>query len=448
MMNEQNQPELSLVSQLLEQNMSRNHFRILTATSVVIVLILAVTTSLKAVGMATPAITYPILLRTTIITGLVLAVLWWFVKRYKEQSFTKWLLITGVFIIMMIMRTAPTDAPETQAVFYLVIVMSLFYFDLSLLLYCCILCVLGDLLILELYPGMMPQNNIVVTLIIRYLCYLWVAIAAVIGSLATKELINEAAHLKFANVRLQEDIERKERMDKVRKDFISGASHELQSPISLIEGYAEGLKDNIVPGPERDYSINVIIDEARKMGLLVADMLELSKLESGQLRMDFRTFYLDGLVRNVVGLYSKKLDSRGIMLHMEIDSDQIIAFGDPVSIEHVIGNYLRNAIQYVPDGGWIRVSVFAREDQAVVEVENQGEHIANDDLEHIWLAFYRTEQSRSRKFGGTGLGLAIVKSIIQRHHGDFGIYNTEDGVCAYFSLKQSPHLSTGDNTSA
>ncbi|MGE5418333.1 MAG: sensor histidine kinase [Acidobacteriota bacterium] len=447
MIKDQQMPELSLVAKLLEQNISRNHFRILTATSVVIALIMAVTTTLKAVGMATPAITYPILLRTTIITSLVLITLWWFVKRFKDHSFTKWILITGVFIIMMIMRTAPTDAPETQAVFYLVIVMSLFYFDLSLLLYCCILCVLGDLLILQIYPGMMPQNNVVVTLIIRYLCYLWVAIAAVIGSLATKELILEAAHMKFANVRLQEDIERKERMDKVRKDFISGVSHELQSPISLIEGYAEGLKDDIVPGPERDYSINVIIDESRKMGLLVADMLELSKLESGQLRMDFRPFDLGSLVRNVVGLYSRKLNSRLINLQMDTGSDNITAIGDPVSIEHVISNYLSNAIQYVPDGGWIRVSAYQQADRTVVEIENLGDHIAEDELEHIWLAFYRTEQSRSRKFGGTGLGLAIVKSIIQRHHGECGIYNTEGGVCAYFSLSITPPAANGETSS-
>lgn len=433
------QEQNKLADRLLERNMSMNNTRILAAMAVVAALILLVTTGLYLAGIATKAITAPVLFRTGLICFVLLLLLWWIITRTGSARFTKWIVVTTVFVMMMVLRTAPIDAPETHAVFYMAIVMSLFYFDFRLLLYCTALCVAGDIFLLHTYPTLMPPGTAVVSLIIRYLCYLWVGIAAAIGSRATKELIRSATELKSANERLKEDIERKNKLDRLRKDFFTGASHELQSPISLIEGYAEGLRDNVIRGEERDYCVEVIIDEARKMGRLVNDMLDLSKLESGYLRMEFRDFYIDSLVANIVRVYSKAFEEKNINLDTSCSHEEILAFGDPLRIENVISNYLNNALRYSPEGGKVRVSVIQSDSKAIVEVDNEGERIEESDLDKIWTPFYRAERSRNRKLGGTGMGLAIVKTIVSLHNGEYGVKNTERGVRFFFSLDK-PNL--------
>lgn len=263
-----------------------------------------------------------------------------------------------------------------------------------------------------------------------------------IGELAGKlnflseKLNSTLKELKSANEKLKEDIEKERGLEKMRKEFVAGVSHELKTPISLIEGYAEGLKENIA-GDKKDFYLDVIIDESDKMGRLVTDMLDLSSLETGNFKLNPKEFCIDELAGMAVRKYSDKMSEKNIKVNLNIEEDGIIVHGDRFRIEQVINNFLTNAIRYTPAGGSISVGVREKDGDALVEVENEGEHIEEKEMENIWEKFYRIEKSRNRGMGGTGLGLAISKNILMLHDSKFGAVNTEKGVKFYFTLQKA-----------
>lgn len=243
--------------------------------------------------------------------------------------------------------------------------------------------------------------------------------------------------LQESNEKLKEDIEKEKKLEVMRKEFVAAVSHELKTPISLIEGYAEGIKDNVVEEEDKDYYVDVIIDEAKKMGSLVAEMLELSKLESGSFKIETDTFLIDRTINETIkrleGINRVSEDCK-IKIEKSIDKD-IRVIGDESKIEEVITNFLTNAIRHTEPGGNIYVSTSIREGEVLVEVENEGRNIPEDELDKIWDKFYKIDKSRNRNLGGTGLGLTIVKNLLELHHSNFGAVNTEKGVKFYFSLK-------------
>jgi two-component system sensor histidine kinase VanS len=249
------------------------------------------------------------------------------------------------------------------------------------------------------------------------------------------KLDNALRQLKESNIKLQEDIEKERHLERMRKDFIAGVSHELKTPIALISGYAEGLKDNVVSEDSRDFYIDVIMDEAMKMSSLVSDMLDLSQLESGNFKLSPEVFSLDELIYLVVKKHLTFVQDKEINLCMDVNSPlEVIA--DRTRIEQVLTNFITNAIRHTPEKGYINIRAILEQNAARVEIENSGEHIEPNDLKNIWDKFYRIDKSRSRNAGGTGLGLSIVKNILLLHKSSFGVKNTEKGVLFYFSLKK------------
>lgn len=242
--------------------------------------------------------------------------------------------------------------------------------------------------------------------------------------------------LRLSNIKLQEDIEKERHLEKMRKEFIAGVSHELKTPIALISGYAEGIKDNVVEGEDRDYYLEVIMDEAQKMGNLVSDMLDLSQLESGNFKLILRVFSISELIRLVLKKHSGFMIEKSI--NIELDAyDDIEVLADRLRIEQVLTNFLTNAIRHTPDQGIINISVKDKDDEFVyIQIENSGEKIEPKDLKNIWDKFYKIDKSRSRVVGGTGLGLSIVKNILLLHGSTFGVKNTNMGVAFHFTLKK------------
>ncbi|MDI6618579.1 MAG: ATP-binding protein [Clostridiales bacterium] len=261
-----------------------------------------------------------------------------------------------------------------------------------------------------------------------------------IGNLAStlnflsEKLSMALGELKNANKKLKADIAKERNIEKMRREFIADVSHELKTPISLIEGYGEGLKDNIVQGEERDYYLYVIIDEAQKMGKLVNDMLDLSQLDSGNYILSPQNFYIDELLLSVIKKYSNSIADKMIDMKTDIQYRNINVFADRFRIEQVITNILNNAIKHTPDNGKIAASITCSDTSVLVEIENQGEHIPDSEITKVWDKFYKVDKSRNRKAGGYGLGLAIVKKILILHKSKFGIKNTESGVKFYFTL--------------
>lgn len=241
--------------------------------------------------------------------------------------------------------------------------------------------------------------------------------------------------LKDANEKLTEDIEKEKMLEKMRKEFVAGVSHELKTPIALINGYAEGLKDNIAEGEERDYYLDVILDESQKMTMLISDMLDLSQLESGNFKLSTHEFKIDELLYSVIKRHSTIIKDKNILININFIAENTIVLGDSFRIEQVINNLLGNAIKNTPPEGSIFVNVKDFNERVLVEIENQGEHIPETELEHIWEKFYKVEKSRNRSLGGTGIGLSIVKNILNLHESNFGVENTEKGVKFYFDMK-------------
>ncbi|MCR3761632.1 HAMP domain-containing sensor histidine kinase [Clostridium felsineum] len=237
--------------------------------------------------------------------------------------------------------------------------------------------------------------------------------------------------LKEANRQLKKDIEKEKELEKMRKEFVAGVSHELKTPIGIIEGYAEGLKDNVVgTQEEKDYYIDVIIDEAARMGNLVSDMLDLSQLESGNFKLTIGEFDIGEMVFKCCKKYYAILDEKKIEININIVNG--VVSGDQYRLEQVFTNLLNNALKYAK--AKIYVNMVKDKSKITVEVINDGEYIEDSEIDKIWDKFYKTDKSRNRKVGGTGLGLSIVKNIIELHNGSYGVLNIKDGVKFYFTL--------------
>ncbi|EJQ42864.1 two-component sensor histidine kinase [Bacillus mycoides] len=239
--------------------------------------------------------------------------------------------------------------------------------------------------------------------------------------------------LNVANTKLQQDIERERQLEKTRKEFISGVSHELKTPLSVIRSFAEGIQDGV--SKDTTYYTNVILEETDNMNRLIVEMLELAKLESGTYKLEMSTFSIGELIQQIYTKLLFSMEEKHLQVDIHADSSLFVK-ANRSRIEQVVVNLLSNAIRYTPDGEKIHVSVVETEDTVKIEIENTGNPIPEESLEKIWDRFYRLDASRSRHTGGTGLGLSIVKNILDLHHAEYGVYNTTNSVVFYFNLQK------------
>ncbi len=241
--------------------------------------------------------------------------------------------------------------------------------------------------------------------------------------------------LKSANESLREDIRRKEEIDEMRKSFIANVSHELKTPIALIQGYAEGLSEGLCEDEEsRNYYTEVIIDEANKMNAMVRQLLDLSVLESGSTVLQKERFNIYELIDGVLSSTKILVADKDIDIELIGDKETYI-YADEFKIEEVVTNYISNAIKHIYDKGLLSISIIKLKDSIRVEVFNTGAHIPPEDIERIWDKFYKVDKAHSRDYGGTGIGLSIVKAILDLHNMDYGVENVEEGVVFYFETK-------------
>ncbi|AWI06091.1 sensor histidine kinase [Clostridium drakei] len=247
------------------------------------------------------------------------------------------------------------------------------------------------------------------------------------------ENLNEAlTSLKEANIKLENDIEKERALEKMRKEFVAAVSHELKTPISLIEGYAEGIKDGIFESDNKDYYIDIIIDESKRMGNLVYDMLDLSQLESGNFKLVKEEFFAHKLIESTIKRFSAPIENNFIDFKLNLQQD-IKIYADWRRMEQVLINFITNAIRHTGEHGYIKISLEKLgNNKALVYVENSGKQISEDEMDKIWSKFYKIDKSGNRKLGGTGVGLAIVKNILMLHGYDYGVKNINNGVRFYF----------------
>lgn len=250
----------------------------------------------------------------------------------------------------------------------------------------------------------------------------------------SENLERTISELKTANVELQDDIEKKIQIDEMRKEFLYNVSHELKTPLALIQGYAEGLQECINDDAEsREFYCDVIIDEADKMNRMVKKLLTLNQLEFGNDQVVMERFDMTELVRGVANSTKILMEQKGIRLELD-NLEEAWVWGDEFKVEEVITNYMSNAINHADGGKVIRVFYTRFEDKLRVSVFNTGQPIPEDDIDKIWVKFYKVDKARTREYGGSGIGLSIVKAIMDSFHQQCGVINHEDGVEFWMEL--------------
>ena len=243
------------------------------------------------------------------------------------------------------------------------------------------------------------------------------------------------SELLTANNELQQDIQKKQKIDDMRKEFLSNVSHELKTPIALIQGYAEGLAECINDDAEsRDFYCEVIMDEASKMNTMVQKLLTLNQLEFGNDKIVMERFDLAMLLKNKIQSISILAQQKEAEISYR-GRDCVYAWGDEFKIEEVITNYLSNALNHVSGAKKIEVRVEQDGEQVRVSVFNTGEQIPEADIGQIWDKFYKVDKARTREYGGSGVGLSIVKAIMESLNQKYGVENRPDGVEFWFTLK-------------
>jgi len=264
-----------------------------------------------------------------------------------------------------------------------------------------------------------------------------------IGSLAkslnflSKNLESALLDLQKKNKKLEDDIEKERQLDNMRKEFTANVSHELKTPIGIIEGYAEGLKDGIVSGEDATMYLETIIDESQKMSVLVTNMLELSKLESGTTKPNLEDFNINRLITKVLKKHKPDFEENKFNVNFNSSTPYSYVYADSFQMEQVFTNLITNAIKYTPPSNDININIEEKLDKFKISVQNMGVTIPEEEISKLFDKFYRLDKSRERtQKNSTGIGLSIVKNILHLHNSDFNLQNIDGGVEFYFYLEK------------
>lgn len=233
--------------------------------------------------------------------------------------------------------------------------------------------------------------------------------------------------LKKTNEKLRSDIELERQLDVMRRGFVANVSHELKTPISIISGYAEGLKLN-VNAESKEVYCNTIIDESQRMNRLVLSILELSRYESGQIPLNKCNFDISVVVSDMT---DRIFGGKNITVSSNILQNTIV-YADELQIEQVLKSLLENAASHTPEGGEVKVEAENKGNKIRITVSNTGSHIDEEIMPQIWQSFFRGDKSHKRESSRFGLGLSIVTAIMKLHNNSCGVYNTENGVSFWF----------------
>ena len=223
------------------------------------------------------------------------------------------------------------------------------------------------------------------------------------------------------------------KVEKLRKDLIANVSHDLKTPLTLISGYAEAMRD--LPGENNFENAQVIIDEAGRLSLLVTDMLDLSKFETGNGTLNINKFNLTGSMKEVNARFSELVKKDGYTITFN-HGEEVYVNADEVRIQQVFYNLMTNAINYTGKDKTIVINQIVENDYVRIEVIDTGRGITKENLDKIWERYYSTDEFHERGVTGTGIGLSIVRSIIESHSGKYGVVSEPDkGSKFWFALK-------------
>lgn len=238
-----------------------------------------------------------------------------------------------------------------------------------------------------------------------------------------------STELKSTIEQLTLELDKEKTMDVLRTQFVAQASHELQTPLTVIRNYIEAIEDGMIEEDELPAHISIMQEEIEGMSSLVKGLLDLSQLRSGKFNIAFTIFDVTALITTELALFMKQSTAPHIEISENLYNKEVMILGDPIRIKQAIRNLMTNGLKHC--SGHLLITTVVEEDKFQFSVENSGRPIKETELENLWEVFYKEEDNQKK---GTGLGLAIIKAIIEQHGGTYGIENTEIGVKSYFEL--------------
>ncbi len=292
----------------------------------------------------------------------------------------------------------------------------------------------GNIIMMRTAVAGMKESALVTNRFILVVGLLAIGVAGLVAFFLSRVMERTIQELTDENEKLARDIELKEESEKMRKEFISNVSHELKTPIAVIQGYAEGLADDVADDPEsRKYYADVIVDEASKMNTMVRQLLALNQLEYGENNMNPERVYLNELISSVVSANEILASQNNVTIKVP-DFEDTYVLTDEFFTEQVLTNYLTNAIHYAKNEKVINIKVTDQDKDVRVSVFNTGDPIPADALDHIWEKFYKVDAARTREYGGSGIGLSVVKAVMDSLKKECGVKNFDNGVEFWFEL--------------
>ncbi|MCQ2499127.1 MAG: HAMP domain-containing histidine kinase [Lachnospiraceae bacterium] len=242
--------------------------------------------------------------------------------------------------------------------------------------------------------------------------------------------------LRTKNEQLEKDIQQKEYLEKMRSEFLSNVSHELKTPLAIVQGYAEGLTDLTDGNSETTkYYCDVILDETSKMNQIVQKLININKIEFGEIKHTYESFDIVALVKGYVSSTEILLKSNNISFYMQ-EYEPILVYSDISSIEEVLNNYFSNAIHYAKNEKTIKINIKEDDEYVTVYIYNSGEKIPEESLPHLFEKFYKVDAARTREYGGSGVGLSIAKALLDSLDEKYGVVNVSDGVEFFFTVRR------------
>jgi len=229
------------------------------------------------------------------------------------------------------------------------------------------------------------------------------------------EIDNLATNMNQMAMTLDQDFRRIKRMEKVRSEFLGNVTHELKTPISSISGYIETLLEGAI----KDENVNIdflkrALENVKRLEELVTDLVEISRIETGELQMNYDYFNIYTLLNDIYKDAKQRNSNKNIKIQIEVPDKKLFIYGDEGRLEQVIDNLIANSMRYT-DQGHIRIKVLRRDNELVFSIIDTGIGISRKSIDRIFERFYRADKARDRRKGGTGLGLAISKHIIEAH---------------------------------
>lgn len=249
----------------------------------------------------------------------------------------------------------------------------------------------------------------------------------------SKELEKNIGNLKTANIKLKQDLEEKEELEEMRKDFLSSVSHELKTPIAIISGYSESLKEGIEDKDDVIFFSETIYEETQKLSKMVKQIIQINKTNYMENDINITKENLIELINSIITPMQKVIEEKNVIIINNISST-IFTWTDKTLLSQIISNYITNAIDHVNINGIIRIDILTEKEKNKLIVFNTGSHIPEDCINKIWEKFYKIDKSRNRDFGGTGLGLSIVSTYSKKLDIECGVRNINGGVEFFITI--------------